>query len=150
MTIYVDADSCPADIRRILARAGERRQIPVIFVGNRRVGIPGGKKNSQMVVVESLPQAADEYMLSRLKKGDLLITRDIPLAAEALKKEARVLNDRGDTFTEETIGERLSLRNFSLELRLSGLEKAGKNSFNKKDVQNFANTLDRTLTSLQY
>jgi uncharacterized protein YaiI (UPF0178 family) len=148
MTIFVDADSCPVRVREIVAKAAVSRKVSSVFVANKRLPI---KKNSfiQTVQVEKTEGAADAYICASAAAGDLVITRDIPLAAELVRNEVCVINDRGNVFTRDTIGERLSLRNFMKEMRDSGLYESPENGFGPKEVQLFSNTFDRELTRLK-
>lgn len=147
MKIWVDADSCPVRIRQITAKAGLRLNIPVIFAANRE--IPVSKyENVKMVVTENTDQAADIYISENVEKGDLVITRDIPLAKILVDKGIYVINDRGTHFTEDNINTYLSARNFMYELQANGLAPEKTSSFGKKEIQKFSNLLDGILTKI--
>ena len=142
MKIWVDADSCPVRIRQIMAKAGERLKLPVIFAANREIPIP---KGASMVVTENTEQAADLYITENSVEGDLAITRDIPLAKLLVDKGLYVINDRGTIFTRDNINTYLSARNFMYELQANGLAPEKTNSFGKKEIQKFSNLLDSLL-----
>jgi uncharacterized protein YaiI (UPF0178 family) len=89
---------------------------------------------------------ADNKILELLKPNDLVITADIPLAAAAIEKGGIVLNPRGELYSETNIKERLSMRNFSTDLRSSGVRTGGPSTIGKKELQNFANNLDKVFT----
>lgn len=142
MTLFVDADSCPVRIREIICKTAKRLQIKAIFAANRPIPI---LKNSYCitVVTESQDQAADMYILAHAAKGDMVITRDIPLAKQLVDAHIRVINDRGIVYTAENIGERLSIRNFMYELSVNGLAPERTKAFGKKEIMDFAQSLDR-------
>lgn len=147
MTIWVDADSCPVRVREIIAKAAFRLSLPTIFVANRDIPI---KKNEfvSSVVTSSKEQSADVHIISSAREGDLVITRDIPLAAQLVDKDIAVINDRGAEFEKESVRERLSIRNFMYEAHLFGIVEEKVGQFGKKDVQKFSATFDRVLTRL--
>lgn len=145
MTIYVDADSCPVKVREIVCRAAGRREIQSIFVAARTIPLPQSKYVS-LVEVESGPDAADNEILARVGSKDMVITRDIPLAALLVERGVLVLNDRGDVYTSENIRPRLSERDFMAELRSMGLESMKDRSYGQKELQAFASAFDRELT----
>lgn len=147
MKIWIDADSCPVQIRNIVSKASERRGIKVILAANREIPVNRHEKIESVIVPEGA-DSADHYILENSSKGDLVITRDIPFASSLVEKGVNVINDRGDEFTRENMGERLSMRNFMLEMRLSGLKINEEKSFGKKEVQLFSNTFDKILTKL--
>ena len=142
MTIFVDADSCPVRIREIICKTAKRLQVQAVFTANRPIPIP---KNSYCtaVVTEAEDQAADIYILAHAVEGDMVITRDIPLAKQLVDAHIRVINDRGIVYTAENIGERLSIRNFMYELSVNGLVPERTKAFGKKEIMEFAQTLDR-------
>jgi uncharacterized protein YaiI (UPF0178 family) len=147
MTIWVDADSCPVRVREIVAKAAGTRKTPALFVANRRIPL---KKSAYVsaVRVKKTEGSADACILARAKTGDLVITRDIPLAAELVSLGISVINDRGNAFTPETVTERLSLRNFMKDLREAGLYESPEGGFSPKDAKLFADAFDRELTRL--
>ncbi|MDF2182858.1 YaiI/YqxD family protein [Neptuniibacter sp. CAU 1671] len=144
MKIWVDADACPVVIKEILFRAAERVQIPVTLVANQNLQIPNSRFVS-MLRVESGFDKADTEIESRVAPGDLVITADIPLAADVLAKGGFVLSPRGEQYTKETIGARLNIRDFMDTMRASGVNSGGPPALNQRDRQQFANQLDRLL-----
>lgn len=146
MRIWIDGDGCPKSIRKIIIKAGERRKIPVIFISDR--SLPEIKRSwGELVLVESGDQAVDRYLTQVVEKDDLVITKDIPLAADCIEKGALVMDDRGNLYTEDNIGERLSTRNFLSRLRESGVgTSTGSSEYGKREVKAFSDLLDRTLT----
>lgn len=146
MEIWVDADSCPRPVREIVQRAAERTGVRALFVANR--SIPGVPEGEQLVIVGSGDDAADDYIYDHSDNEDLVITRDIPLAKRLVDRGTSVINDRGDIFTRENVGERLSVRNFMYLLRNTGLLTPTERSFGAKEAQSFANAFDRELTRL--
>ena len=147
MKIWIDADSCPVQIRSIVSRASEKREIKMILVANREIPVNKHEYTESVVVPEGA-DSADTYIFENSEEGDLVITRDIPFASKLVEKGINVINDRGDEFTRENIGERLSMRNFMLEMRVSGLKINEEKSFGNKDVQLFSNTFDKIITKL--
>lgn len=145
MQIWVDADACPNVIKEILFRAAKRVEIKTTLVANQELQIPGSSY-IESVLVRSGLDVADSYIVQHLQSGDLVITADIPLAAEAIEKGAYALNPRGEFYDRGNIRERLSMRNFLNELRSGGVETGGPPPFNQRDTAAFANQLDRFLT----
>jgi len=145
LTIWVDGDACPGTIKNILFRAAERKKIPLVLVANKPMRVPDSDFISTQIVSAGF-DAADEKIVAEIREGDLVVTADIPFAAEAVEKGAEVLDHRGSFFTEENIRERLSLRNFMADLRETGIQTGGPSAFGQKDSQQFANQLDRFLT----
>lgn len=142
MQIWVDADACPNVIKEILFRAAKRVEVKTTLVANQELQIPASPYIDAVQVRAGL-DIADNYIAQHLEVGDLVITADIPLAAEAVGKGAYALNPRGEFYTPENIRERLSLRNFLDELRSGGVDTGGPPPFNQRDRQAFANQLDR-------
>lgn len=145
LRIWVDADSCPRPVREIIRRAAARTGVGVVFVANRDV--PGVEVN-HLVLVGREEGAADAYIIEHSRGEDLVVTRDIPLAKELVDRGNTVLNDRGDVFSTENVGERLALRNFMYQLRASGFTSSTERSFGGREVRSFANSFDRELTRL--
>ena len=145
MHIWVDADACPKAIKEILFRAAERVCIPLTLVANKPLRIPPSQYIKTILVPAGF-DVADNEIARELHKGDLVITADIPLAAEVIEKGGHALNPRGEFYTKDTIGERLSVRNFMDELRSAGVITGGPSSLSQSDRQTFANQLDRFLT----
>jgi hypothetical protein len=145
MKIWIDADACPVVIKDILYKAAERTGVQLTLVANRLMRIPS-LHNINFVQVASGLDVADNEIVKRLDAGDLVITADIPLAANVLEKGGHALNPRGELYSEDSIKSRLSVRDFMESLRDSGIETGGPSTLNKGDRQNFANQLDKFLT----
>ena len=142
--IWVDADACPAPIKEILFRAAERAQVMVTLVANQMLRTPPTRWVRSIQVAGGF-DVADNEIVQRLAAGDLVVTQDIPLAAQAIDKGALALHPRGELYTRETIAQRLSMRNFMDELRGAGVDTGGPAAFHARDRQAFANQLDRWL-----
>ncbi len=144
MQIWVDADACPNVIKEILFRAAKRVEIKTTLVANQELQIPASPYIDAVQVRSGL-DVADGYIVQHLQAEDLVITADIPLAAEVIEKGGYALNPRGEFYSKSNIRERLSLRNFMEQLRNSGVETGGPAAFNQRDREAFANQLDRFL-----
>jgi len=146
MDIWVDADACPVAIKKILYRAAERTATQVTLVANQPLRIPKSRF-IKILLVGSGFDVADNEIVKRVRAGDLVITSDIPLAAEVIDKGGLALNPRGELYTEENVRSRLSVRDFMDTLRASGVETDGPPPMSQKNQQHFANNLDKLLTS---
>ncbi|MEL0049091.1 MAG: YaiI/YqxD family protein [Gammaproteobacteria bacterium] len=144
MNVWVDADACPKAIKPVLFKAAERLQISMTLVANQYIPTPPSKVIKSMQVAQGF-DVADNAIVDAVTQGDLVITADIPLAAEVVAKGATALNPRGILYTEENVRDYLQRRNRAEELRANGLISGGPAALDKKDVQTFANALDRTL-----
>ena len=144
MNIWVDADACPGVIKEILFRAAKRTQTVATFVANHAIPIPRSPYLKTVQVVKGL-DVADNEIVARMQPNDLVITADIPLAAEVIAKGGVALNPRGTLYTEENIRARLNMRDFMDNLRSSGIQTGGPSELNHGDRQTFANALDRLL-----
>lgn len=145
MQIWVDADACPREIKLLLFRTSERRQVRVTLVANQQLWTPTSELVSCLVVPSGI-DVADRKIVELVEAGDLVVTADIPLAAEVVAKNAQALSPRGDLFTDDNISERLAVRNMLDGLRESGQVTGGPANFSPKDKQAFANQLDRWVT----
>jgi uncharacterized protein YaiI (UPF0178 family) len=145
--IWVDADACPGAVREVLLRASQRLKLPIVFVANRAQALPRSELVSTVQVGAGL-DVADQHIADHAQRGDLVMTQDIPLAAQLVPKGVVAIDPRGEVFTEENIDERLSVRNFMQELRESGVTTGGPSGFTDRDKQQFASALDRELTRL--
>ena len=146
MKIWVDADACPVVIKDILFKAAERTGVPLTLVANQPVNIP---RLSCITMLQVAPgfDVADNEIVKRLGAGDLVITSDIPLAAEVIEKGAYALNPRGELYSTDNIRARLNMRDFMDTLRASGVNTAGgPPPLSQSDRQAFANQLDKLLT----
>jgi uncharacterized protein YaiI (UPF0178 family) len=148
MKIWVDADACPVVIKEILFKAANRAQIITTLVANHNIRIPPSKY-IQFMQVSSGFDIADDEIVKRVNKGDLVITSDIPLADEVIDKSASVLSPRGELFTKENIKSRLNIRDFMDTMRASGAHTGGPPPLNQGDRQTFANHLDTIITRFQ-
>ncbi|SNS48603.1 hypothetical protein SAMN06265795_10337 [Noviherbaspirillum humi] len=144
MHIWVDADACPAVIKDILFRVAERLQLDVTLVANRLMRVPGSRF-IRALQVPAGADAADAEIVARVASGDIVVTGDIPLAAQVLEKGGLPLNPRGEWYTSDTIAQQLTMRAFMDELRGSGVDTGGPAAFSQADRQRFANALDREL-----
>ena len=145
MQIWVDADACPGVIKEILYRAAERARVTVTLVANRDLHTPRSQWVKSIRVGQGF-DVADRKIAELAAAGDLVVTADIPLAAEVIEKGAQALSPRGHLFTEENIGEALAVRDLKDQLRSTGIDTGGPPALGKKDRQAFANGLDRILT----
>jgi|SRR5690554_632460 len=144
MNIWVDADACPSVIKDILFRAAERKQIPLILVANQRLRVPPSKYIQSLQVASGF-DVADNEIVKRCEPGDLVITADIPLAADVIAKGGAALSPRGELFTTQNIGERLNIRDFMDTMRSSGEHTGGPPPLHQRDRMAFANALDSFL-----
>lgn len=146
MKIWVDADACPVVVKEILFRAATRTGVELTLVANQPLSTPSSA-NIKTVQVPGGFDVADDEIVKRLGAGDLVITSDIPLAAEVIAKGGHALSPRGEMHTRENIGARLNMRDFLDTMRSSGVEMGGgPAAFSQRDKQTFANELDRFLT----
>ncbi|OGT88784.1 MAG: hypothetical protein A2286_06970 [Gammaproteobacteria bacterium RIFOXYA12_FULL_61_12] len=144
MKIWVDADACPVVVKEILFRAAERSRVEVTLVANQPVRTPPSPLINAIRVTAGF-DVADNEIVKRVEKGDLVITSDIPLAAEVIEKGAQALNPRGELYTTDNVRARLNMRDFMETLRASGIQTGGPPPLNQADRQAFANQLDRFL-----
>ncbi len=144
MNIWVDADACPVVIKEILFRAAQRTEILVTLVANQPLQVPESPFVRFLQVVSGF-DVADNEIVRRTEEGDLVITADIPLAAEVVDKGGVALNPRGELYTRENIKARLNMRDFMDTMRSSGLETTTTPAMSQGDRQQFANNLDKLL-----
>ena len=144
MHIWVDADACPKVIKEILFRASQRLSLPLTLVANQSVAVPPSSLIKAIQVQQGF-DVADNYIVQQVKPGDLVITADIPLAAEVLEEGGHAINPRGELYTVNNIRERLMMRDFMSDLRSSGIQTGGPAALNQRDRQEFGNALDRFL-----
>lgn len=145
MSIWVDADACPNVIKEVLYRAADRTATTVTFVANQFLRVPLSPYLRTLQVPAGF-DVADNEIVRRCEPGDLVITADIPLAAEVIEKGAAALNPRGERYSPATIRERLTMRDFMDTLRSSGVQTGGPAAMSPRDRQQFANELDSWLT----
>jgi len=148
MNIWVDADACPAVVKDILYRAAERAQVILTLVANQPLRTP----RSSFIRTLQVPRGfdvADSEIARRVEPGDLVVTADIPLAAQVIERGGNALDPRGELYSPDTIRERLTMRDFMDELRASGVQTGGPPPLAHGDRQRFANQLDRWLAQAQ-
>ena len=146
LTIWVDADACPNLIKTVLFRAAQKRHLSLLLVANQLISTPPSKF-IRAIRVSGGFDVADDYIVQHLQAGDLVITGDIPLAAQVIKAQGFVINPRGEIYTKDNIGEKLAMRDFMEGMRDSGLASGGPSAMSAKDVQCFSNAFDRFLAS---
>ena len=146
MQIWVDADACPKPIKEILFRAAIRTNMPLTLIANQTLHVPPSPLIRSVQVHQGF-DVADDEIVKRLSPGDLVITADIPLAADAIAKGALVITPRGECYDRHTIQAALSMRNFMDTLRSSGVDTGGPAAFSQNDRQEFARQLDRLLAA---
>ena len=144
MSIWVDADACPNVIKEVLYRAADRTATTVTFVANQFLRVPPSPYLRTLQVPAGF-DVADNEIVKRVEPGDLVITADIPLAAEVIEKGAAAPNPRGERYSPATIRERLTMRDFMDTLRSSGVQTSGPAAMSPRDRQQFANELDSWL-----
>lgn len=143
-TLWVDADACPRAARDIIVRAAERTATPAWFVANHAVPLPPSRWVKGLSVSHGF-DAADNEIVERLQPGDLLITSDLPLALEAIERQAKVMTTRGEALNENNIRARVQMRDFMETMRSSGEHTGGPKGYSDADRREFANALDRWL-----
>ena len=148
MKIWIDADAAPREVKELVFRSARRLQLDVVLVANQRMQTPPGNPRVTAVWVDGGPDVADLHIAEHAEPGDLVVTQDIPLAALLVPRHVAVLDPRGEEHTAESIGERLSIRDFMDQLRTSGVVTGGPPPFDARARQAFASALDRTLTRL--
>lgn len=148
MKIWIDADAAPRDVKDVVARAALRLEIQTLLVANSRLQTPPHNPFVTALRVKGGPDVADDHIAEHAEPGDLAITADIPLAARLVEKGVSTIDPRGMEYTEENVGERLSVRDFMDEIRGSGVDTGGPRAFGAKEKRAFAATFDRVLTRL--
>jgi uncharacterized protein YaiI (UPF0178 family) len=146
MKLWLDADAAPRDVKDVCMRACDRLKIETVLVANQRLQVPPGYPHLSAVRVEGGPDVADRYIADHAVAGDVAVTADIPLAAILVPNGVVVIDPRGEVYTADSIGERLSVRNFMEGLRGAGVETGGHGAYGPREKQAFSNALDRALT----
>lgn len=149
MKIWIDADATPRDVKDLVFRAAKRLAIETVLVANQRLQPPVGNPFITAVWVDGGADMADQHIVDHAVPGDLVVTQDIPLAALLVPRAIVVLDPRGDEHTAESIGERLSIRDFMEQARGAGMVTGGPAPYDAKARQRFAAALDRSLTRLR-
>lgn len=147
LTIWVDADAAPRDVKEIVFRAAKRLEIPAVLVANQRMPTPANNPHVSAVWVQGGPDVADQHIADHASEGDVAITADIPLAAVLVEKGLAVIDPRGEEYTEANVRSRLSVRDFMQSLRDSGVETGGPSAYGAREKREFAGALDRILTA---
>ena len=145
MNIWVDADACPVAIREILFRASARTAVRVTLIANQHIPVPRSPR-IKMLQVSSGFDMADDEIVNRMDPGDLVVTSDIALAANAIGRGGLVLSPRGERLTQDNIGARLNMRDFMESMRASGVATGGPSALNQADRKAFADALDKLLS----
>ncbi len=143
--LWIDGDAAPREVKEIVYRAAQRLKVQAVLVAAQRVGVPPHNPFVQALRVEGGPDAADRYIAEHAEAGDVAITADIPLAAILVEKQVVVIDPRGQEYTAENVGERVSVRDFMDQVRGSGVETGGAPPYGPKDKQAFAAAFDRVL-----
>ena len=146
MRLWLDADAAPRDVRDICLRAAERLRLDTVLVANVRLQVPPGHAHVTVVRVAGGPDVADRHIAEHAEAGDVAVTADIPLAAALVARRVVVIDPRGEEYTAENVGERLSVRDFMDGLRGAGVDTGGARPYGARDKQSFAGALDRALT----
>ena len=146
--IWVDADACPNPIKDILFRAAERKALPLVLVANQMLRVPPSPYISQVLVGSGF-DVADQYIVDHVEATHLVISADIPLAAQVIEKGALALNPRGELYTTDNIRQKLTMRDFMEDLRSSGVHTGGPDTLSAADKQAFANSLDKWLVRVK-
>ena len=146
MRLWIDADAAPRDVKEIVFRAARRLELETVLVANQRLALPLGNPFVTAVRVEGGPDAADRHIAEAAQPGDVAVTADIPLAAALVENDVRVIDPRGEEYTRENVGERLTVRDFMESLRGAGVETGGARPYGAKEKQAFASALDRILS----
>ena len=144
MQIWVDADACPGVIKEIIFRAAQRTQVAVTLVANQLINVPRSPLIKSVRVSAGFDEA-DNYIAAQVAPGDLVVTADIPLAAEVLERGGHALNPRGERYSTETIRQKLTMRDFMDQLRGSGIHTGGPAALGQRERKAFADELDRFL-----
>ena len=147
LKLWIDADACPGAIKEILFRVAQRLRVETILVANQSIGIPPSEFIRRMTVRDGA-DVADDRIIELLQPGDVVVTGDIPLAARVVAKRGIAIGTRGELFDDKSVHGRLAARNLMEQFRAAGMETAGPKPLSQKDIQTFANQLDRTLTRL--
>ena len=148
MSIWVDADACPTAIKEVLFRAGKRLGIEIVLVANQSLRVPTSSSSIRVITVRDGANIADDTIIEQMQASDIVITSDIPLAARVVEKSGIAIGTRGEVCDDASVHGRLASRNIMEHLRSAGMDTRGPSPLSQKDVQNFANALDRTLTRI--
>ena len=142
--LWVDADALPKILREVIIRASDRYQLEVTFVANQPVGITPSVRINSLQVMQGSDQA-DKEIIERMKANDIVMTQDIPLAAQVIEKGGIAIHPRGEIYTEANIKARLHLRDFMETLRGAGVQTGGPPPISERDKREFSSSLDQTI-----
>lgn len=143
-TLWIDADACPSLVRGVVYKAAKRMNCRVTVVANQPMYVPVSPRIRQITVASGANEA-DDRIVDWMQPGDIVITSDIPLAARVVDKEGIAIGHRGEVFDDDSVHSRLATRDMMEQFRAAGMDTGGPRPFDQKDVQQFANALDRTL-----
>ncbi|HEV7365829.1 MAG TPA: DUF188 domain-containing protein [Gemmatimonadales bacterium] len=144
----MDADAAPRDVKELVFRSAKRLNIETVLVANQRLQTPPGNPLVSAIWVDGGADVADQYIASHALAGDLVVTQDVPLAARLVPLQVAVLDPRGQEHTAETVGERLSVRDFMEQARMAGVITGGPPAYDARAKRAFAAALDRVLSRL--
>jgi uncharacterized protein YaiI (UPF0178 family) len=148
MRVWLDADAAPAEVKDVVFRASKRLALEVVVVANRRVEIPAAYPNVRTLAVPTRADEADRAIVERAVAGDLVITADVPLASQVVKKGVAAIDLRGGEYSDDNVGERLAARDLLEQLRGAGVRTSGPKPYSDADKRAFAQTFDRVVTRL--
>lgn len=143
--MWIDADACPKAVKEIVFKTSFRLKLELVLVANAYISIPHSEF-IRLIIVDKGSDVADQYIIDHVAPDELVITADIPLASKVVEKLGIAINPRGEIYTEENIGEILSMRDFMKDLRDGGAITGGPSAFGPKDIQQFANSLNKLLS----
>ncbi len=146
MRIWIDADAAPREVKELVFRSATRLKLPVVLVANQSLFVPPGNALFSSVQVRDGANVADQYIVDHADAGDLVITADIPLAAQLVNKQVYVVDPRGELYDDRNVAGRLAARDLFDAARGAGMEFSGPAPYSPKDRSAFASTLDRILT----
>jgi uncharacterized protein YaiI (UPF0178 family) len=146
MKLWIDADAAPRDAKDLVFRASKRLGVEVLLVANQSIGVPPGNRLIRVITVRNGANVADQYIVEHAEAGDVVITADIPLAAQLVAKEIFVLDPRGEVYDDRNVGSRLAARDLLDAARGAGMELSGPRPYSQRDRTEFASALDRILT----
>lgn len=145
-TLWIDADACPSLVRDVVYKAAKRMNCNVTVVANQPMYVPVSSRIKQITVASGADEA-DDRIVEWMQPGDIVITSDIPLAARVVDEEGIAIGHRGEVFDDDSVHSRLATRDMMEQFRSAGMDTGGPRPFDQRDVQQFANALDRTLMS---
>ena len=148
MKIWIDADAAPREVKEVIFKAARRLKIETILVANAGMALPANAPTVSLVIVSEGANVADKHIVANSESGDLVITADIPLAAELVDIGIKVIDPRGEEYHADNIASRLSLRDFMDQMRGAGEVTGGSKPYDMRDKKAFASTFDRLVTRM--